>query len=159
MLRVSQVGQHRRFRHVLGDTTLAIHPNYRRRGIGQNLFAQLFRVLAQADYAHVMRLELSTRASNQHALELFRKVGFQENARLHNRLVSARIVGANRRRDVKSQIGNRSSSAAGLLDRVYLHDFHLLTIPSADNAFRSNFSHDFDQPAAHARTRERHQDA
>lgn len=56
--------------HVM---TIAVHPDYRRRGIGELLLLQLFEEGAARG---ALRLTLEVRPSNQGAQELYRKYGF-----------------------------------------------------------------------------------
>jgi ribosomal protein S18 acetylase RimI-like enzyme len=87
VLKSSRLGPHRCFRHVLSDCTLAIHPAWQRKGLGQQLFSALFERLTQ-HFPHVLRVELIARQSNAHALAMYEKVGFRLNARLASRIVS-----------------------------------------------------------------------
>jgi ribosomal protein S18 acetylase RimI-like enzyme len=88
VLKVSPMGPHRCFRHVLTDCTLAVHPHWQRRGIAQHLFAALFARLAEPTMAHVLRVELVARETNRHAVAMYERVGFRVNARLHGRIVT-----------------------------------------------------------------------
>lgn len=88
VLKTSRLGPHRCFRGVLGDTTIAIHPEWQNRKIGQHLFDRFFTILTSKEFSHVRRVELIGRESNRHAIEMYRKVGFQIQTRLHSRIVS-----------------------------------------------------------------------
>lgn len=54
-------------------TTLAVHPDHRRRGLGELLLFHLFDLAAKLD---IRFLTLEVRAGNQAALGLYRKYGF-----------------------------------------------------------------------------------
>lgn len=56
-------------------TTIAVHPGYRRRGLGELLLLHLFDLAAEIDARF---LSLEVRASNQAALSLYRKYGFRQ---------------------------------------------------------------------------------
>jgi ribosomal-protein-alanine N-acetyltransferase len=61
---------------VLGETdmmNIAVHPDYRRQGIGQNLVERLIREL-KAQGNHSLMLEV--RVSNENARKLYEKLGF-----------------------------------------------------------------------------------
>jgi ribosomal-protein-alanine N-acetyltransferase len=57
--------------------TIAVHPDYRERGLGTAL---LRHVLAEADTAGARRATLEVRASNEPALRLYRALGFEVTA-------------------------------------------------------------------------------
>jgi len=59
-------------------TLLAIHPDYRRSGLGSALFLDL---LTLAHQRGMKRATLEVRASNQAALSLYQRFGFQEAGR------------------------------------------------------------------------------
>lgn len=75
------------FSHVLGDLTLAVHPDAQGRGIGRQLLAALLDVVAR-ERPHVTRVELITRESNLRAIGLYRRLGFVEEGRLLGRIHS-----------------------------------------------------------------------
>lgn len=52
---------------------IAVHPNYRRRGIGYSLIEKLIAVLTQR---RVISLSLEVRISNESAISLYKKMGF-----------------------------------------------------------------------------------
>jgi [ribosomal protein S18]-alanine N-acetyltransferase len=59
-------------------TTLGVHPEYRGRGIGERLFAE---ILAEAIRRGVERASLEVRESNESARRLYEKYGFAPVAR------------------------------------------------------------------------------
>ncbi len=59
-------------------TLLMIHPDYQRQGLGQLL---LYGLLKEAVNRHLERATLEVRASNQSALSLYEKFGFQQAGR------------------------------------------------------------------------------
>lgn len=75
------------FAHVLGELTIAVHPAHQGKGIGKALFSAL---LDHIEYQRpdILRVELIARESNQRAIELYQKLGFQIEGRLVNRIRS-----------------------------------------------------------------------
>ena len=69
---------------VLGESDMmnvAVHPDYRRQGIGESLVTQLiFRLKEKGNY----QLTLEVRASNISAQKLYEKLGFSEVGRRKN---------------------------------------------------------------------------
>ncbi|MBV1775312.1 GNAT family N-acetyltransferase [Burkholderiaceae bacterium DAT-1] len=75
------------FAHVLGDLTIAVHPDWQGKGIGRQLFTTLLdRVRTQRP--DVLRVELITRESNAKARDFYTSLGFREEGRLHGRIRS-----------------------------------------------------------------------
>lgn len=69
---------------VLGETDMmnvAVHPDYRKKGIGTSLITALIDILAQRG-SHSLMLEV--RASNDSAISLYAKLGFSEVGRRKN---------------------------------------------------------------------------
>lgn len=65
------------FRHVLDEghiTTLAVHPKYRKKGIGTKLIEQL---LVDAKERGLKKLFLEVRQSNVPAQKIYKKLGFK----------------------------------------------------------------------------------
>lgn len=61
---------------IVGDgeiTNVAVHPDYRRRGIGRELLAAL---LAEGEKAGITAFTLEVRAGNRAAVHLYEKAGF-----------------------------------------------------------------------------------
>lgn len=73
------------FAHVLGDLTVAVHPQAQGRGIGRALFVRLLAEV-QARFPAVLRVELLARESNAHAIALYESLGFQREGRLEGRV-------------------------------------------------------------------------
>jgi len=73
------------FSHVLGDLTVAVHPEAQGQGIGRRLFIRLLDVV-RAEHPDVTRVELITQESNHRALRLYESVGFQREGRLEGRI-------------------------------------------------------------------------
>ena len=74
------------FRHVLGDLTVAVHPDAQGRGIGRQLFARL---LDEVTHRHrdITRIELVTQESNERALRLYESLGFVREGRMEGRII------------------------------------------------------------------------
>lgn len=77
----------RAFAHVLGDLTVAVHPQAQGRGIGRALFERLKREV-EARFPHVVRIELVARESNAHAIRLYEALGFRREGRFEARVRS-----------------------------------------------------------------------
>jgi ribosomal protein S18 acetylase RimI-like enzyme len=76
------------FSHVMGDLTIAIHPDAQRQGLGRRLFTQLLEEVAR-DHPHVTRVELVTQEDNERALRLYESVGFKREGRFEGRIRGA----------------------------------------------------------------------
>jgi len=75
------------FAHVLGELTIAVHPAHQGRGIGKALFTELLRRVVE-ERPEIRRVELIARESNQKAIALYQRLGFQIEGRLANRIRS-----------------------------------------------------------------------
>jgi ribosomal protein S18 acetylase RimI-like enzyme len=64
--------------------TIAVHEGHQRRGVGTALMAELLRWARSSPY--VEKVELQVRASNEHAIALYRSLGFVEEGRKTRRL-------------------------------------------------------------------------
>ncbi len=73
------------FAHVLGQLTIAVHPESQGHGIGRALFrALLDRV--ERDFPHVVRVELKARESNSRAIGMYESLGFIKEGRMQRRV-------------------------------------------------------------------------
>lgn len=75
----------RQFDHVIGDLTVAVHPDAQGMGIGSALFDAFFTETAAAAPA-ITRIELVARSGNAGALRLYERLGFVREGRLVNRV-------------------------------------------------------------------------
>ncbi len=75
------------FAHVLGDLTIAVHPDHQGFGIGKALFTELLKHVKDGR-PDILRVELIARESNGKAIEFYQKLGFQIEGRLANRIRS-----------------------------------------------------------------------
>jgi ribosomal protein S18 acetylase RimI-like enzyme len=75
----------RNFAHVLGDLTVAVHPDAQGQGIGRMLFTWLLDDV-RSNYADILRVELVTQESNVRALRLYESLGFVREGRLEGRI-------------------------------------------------------------------------
>ncbi|GAB2479889.1 N-acetyltransferase [Hymenobacter qilianensis] len=73
------------FAHVLGELTVAVHPQHQGQHLGHRLFSALLSIIQQK-YPHVRRVELLVRESNGRAIALYEKLGFQREGRLLGRV-------------------------------------------------------------------------
>lgn len=70
-------------RHI-ADLNIAVHLGWQRKGIGRKLIEQL--IERAKNTAVIEKIELNVRCSNEPAISLYKKLGFQEEGRLKNRL-------------------------------------------------------------------------
>jgi ribosomal protein S18 acetylase RimI-like enzyme len=71
------------FSHVFENVTMAVHPDYQGRGLGQRLIQGLQNRIRQ-HCPHIMKVELKCFSHNEAALQLYRKTGFVvEGRQLH----------------------------------------------------------------------------
>jgi ribosomal protein S18 acetylase RimI-like enzyme len=75
------------FAHILGELTIAVHPDYQGQGVGKALFTELLRRVEQ-ERPDISRVELIARESNRKAIAFYQKLGFQIEGRLANRIRS-----------------------------------------------------------------------
>jgi putative acetyltransferase len=75
------------FAHVLGELTIAVHPNAQGQGVGKALFTELLRQVSE-HRPDILRVELIARESNQKAIQFYRKIGFQIEGRFADRIRS-----------------------------------------------------------------------
>ncbi|MDQ3517566.1 MAG: GNAT family N-acetyltransferase, partial [Gemmatimonadota bacterium] len=73
------------FAHVLGDLTVAVHPEAQGQGIGRQLFTLLLEEVTR-DHPDITRVELVTAESNARALHLYESVGFNREGRFEGRI-------------------------------------------------------------------------
>ncbi|QIL74588.1 GNAT family N-acetyltransferase [Hymenobacter sp. HDW8] len=73
------------FAHVLGELTVAVHPQFQGQQLGYRLFSALL-ANTRRQYPHVQRVELLVRESNGRAIALYEKLGFQQEGRLLGRV-------------------------------------------------------------------------
>jgi putative acetyltransferase len=76
----------RRFAHVLGELTVAVHPAAQGRGVGRALFDRLIDTVTEA-HPDITRIELVTQESNLRALALYERAGFVREGRMEGRIV------------------------------------------------------------------------
>lgn len=75
------------FAHVLGELTIAVHPEWQGAGVGKALFTS-FMSLVRENRPDVLRVELIARESNRKAIEFYQKIGFEIEGKLRNRIRS-----------------------------------------------------------------------
>ncbi len=75
------------FAHVLGDLTIAVHPEFQGQGIGKLLFEELLNDV-RTNRPNILRIELIARESNERALRFYATLGFQQEGRLVKRIKS-----------------------------------------------------------------------
>ena len=72
------------FQHVLWDLTVAVDPDFQRRGVARGLFEALFSA-AETVRPRIKRIELVVRADLTHAIRLYESLGFQIEGRFEGR--------------------------------------------------------------------------
>lgn len=75
------------FAHVLGELTIAVHPNFQGFGVGKAIFTELMRQVVE-NRPDILRVELIARESNAKAVEFYKKIGFEIEGRMSNRIRS-----------------------------------------------------------------------
>ncbi|MFN7928437.1 MAG: N-acetyltransferase [Blastocatellia bacterium] len=75
------------FAHVLGELTIAVHPDAQGAGIGKALFTELLRRI-ERDRPDILRVELIARESNQKAIQFYQKLGFEIEGKFSGRIRS-----------------------------------------------------------------------
>ena len=75
------------FAHVLGELTIAVHPDFQGFGVGKAIFLELMRQIIE-NRPDILRVELIARESNQKAIKFYEKIGFEIEGRMTNRIKS-----------------------------------------------------------------------
>ena len=75
------------FAHVLGELTIAVHPDFQGCGVGKAIFTELMRQVKETR-PDILRVELIARESNAKAIEFYEKLGFETEGRMRRRIRS-----------------------------------------------------------------------
>lgn len=75
------------FAHVLGELTIAVHPDFQGFGVGKAIFLELMHQVKE-NRPDILRVELIARESNEKALQFYQKIGFEIEGRMTNRIKS-----------------------------------------------------------------------
>lgn len=75
------------FAHVLGELTIAVHPDFQGFGVGKALFTEFMRQVKE-NRPDILRVELIARESNGKAIKFYEKLGFEIEGRMVNRIKS-----------------------------------------------------------------------
>jgi len=75
------------FSHVLGELTIAVHPERQGIGIGKAIFNEFMRQVKE-DRPDILRVELIARESNRKAIAFYEKLGFVIEGRYVSRIQS-----------------------------------------------------------------------
>lgn len=73
------------FRHILGELTIGVHPDYQRRGVGRRLFLDFLEHVTDFR-SDVLRVELVVRESNFAAIEFYESLGFRREGVFEKRI-------------------------------------------------------------------------
>ncbi len=76
------------FAHVLGELTIAVHPNHQGRGVGKALFTT-FLEHVEVERPAILRVELIARGSNKKAIAFYEKLGFRIEGKFVGRIRSS----------------------------------------------------------------------
>lgn len=77
----------RSFSHVLGELTIAIHPDFQGKGVGKAIFSHLLDVI-QRTRPDIYRVELVTSEFNTGAQALYQGLGFVAEGRMEGRIIT-----------------------------------------------------------------------
>jgi ribosomal protein S18 acetylase RimI-like enzyme len=75
----------KRFSHVLGELTIAVHPDHQGLGVGRSLFLRLLTEVEQ-NRPDILRVELIAQESNQRAIGFYESLGFQIEGKMTGRI-------------------------------------------------------------------------
>jgi GNAT superfamily N-acetyltransferase len=75
-------------RHVMNQLTVLVQPDRQGLGLGAKLFSAFLEEV-RTKFTAVLRVELAARASNEGALNLYRRLGFQPEARFEKAIEAA----------------------------------------------------------------------
>ncbi len=68
----------------IADLNIAVHQGWQRKGIGKKLLEHIIKLAKSS--SDIEKIQLNVRASNIMAISLYKKIGFQEEGRLKNRV-------------------------------------------------------------------------
>lgn len=74
-------------RHVMGQLTILIHPEFQKLGLGERLFSK-FLLEIETRFPFIMRVELRALVSNASALRLYESLGFVREGRFEGRILA-----------------------------------------------------------------------
>ncbi|HJU39797.1 MAG TPA: GNAT family N-acetyltransferase [Tahibacter sp.] len=77
----------RKFAHVLGELTIAVHPAHQGAGIGRALFRRLLDIV-EHERPDILRVELGAQESNARAIAFYASLGFVVEGRMTGRVAS-----------------------------------------------------------------------
>lgn len=76
------------FKHVLGNLTLVVHPEFQGRGLGKKIFSHLLEEIKE-NHPSIARVELSSRQSNLRGIKLYQSLGFEIEGIMQKRILDA----------------------------------------------------------------------
>ena len=77
----------RKFAHVLGELTIAVHPAHQGAGVGRALFRRLMDIV-EHERPDILRVELRAQESNARAIAFYESLGFVVEGRMTGRVAS-----------------------------------------------------------------------
>ncbi len=72
------------FDHVFTNLTIAVSPNHENKGVGKKLFFTLLEIVEKNK--DILRVELIARESNKKAIDFYKKLGFEIEGALRNKI-------------------------------------------------------------------------
>jgi putative acetyltransferase len=76
------------FKHVLGNLTLVVHPDFQGQGLGRKIFSHLLTEIKKSRRS-IVRVELMTRQNNPRGIKLYQSLGFEIEGVCKNRILDA----------------------------------------------------------------------
>ena len=76
------------FKHVLGNLTLVVHPDFQGQGFGKKIFSHLLTEITK-NHRDIVRVELMTRQNNSRGIKLYESLGFEIEGFCKNRILDA----------------------------------------------------------------------
>lgn len=75
------------FRHILGDITIVVHPEYQGKGVGKELFLSLLEKVKE-ERKDILRLELFVRSESVKTVDFYKKLGFIAEGHFKHRILN-----------------------------------------------------------------------
>lgn len=75
-------------RHVLGELTIIVHPDFQGKGLGKQLFTHFLKTV-QTTWKDILRVELFVREQRTRTVQFYTKLGFKLEGRFPNKVYNA----------------------------------------------------------------------
>lgn len=76
------------FKHVFGNLTIVVHPDFQGRGVGRKIFSHLLDEVRN-NHPEIVRVELTVRQNNVGAQKLYKSLGFEIEGVMRKRILDA----------------------------------------------------------------------